>query len=90
MVKRVDADDAPARMAALVDELARDGAPIVLERQGTPVAVLVSVEQFERPQAGGASEVPVGALGALGLWGDVGDDLIDDLVAQIYAEREGD
>lgn len=90
MAKHLDVTDERAHMAELVDEVARDGSPIVLERQGTPVAVLVSVEQFERAKASGAVEAPTGPLAVLGLWADVGDDVIDDLIEQIYAEREGD
>lgn len=89
MTKRIDAADEQARLPLLIEEMTRGGSPIVIEQAGSPVAVLVSVEQFERAQQT-AERPPHGALALLGLWADVGDDAIDEMVEHIYAERERD
>jgi hypothetical protein len=35
-------------------------------------------------------ERPRGALALVGLWGDLGDDVIDEMVDEIYAVRQSD
>ena len=58
MVTRIELSDAQARLAEYLDQAARTGERIVVEREGRTVAALVSVEDLARletnePAAGG-------------------------------------
>lgn len=91
MTKTVSAVEAKAHMSELVAEVAYRGTHVIIERRGKPVAALVSVAELERLEQGQAtSGRPRGALALLGAWRDVGDDIIDAIVADIYAQRELD
>ena len=56
MAKRFSIDEAPSRLPSIVDQ-AEAGEEIELTRRGKPVAVLMSVHEFERLRGG---RVPFG------------------------------
>ena len=47
-LKRVSVREARARLADLIGQVYYGNEPVILEKRGRPVAVLVSPEQFER------------------------------------------
>jgi prevent-host-death family protein len=87
--KRVSVGEAKAHFSAIVDDVLHEDETYVIERRGKPVAVLISVEDLERLEEA-AKNPPRGALALVGLWGDVGDEVIDEFLEHIYAERERD
>ncbi|MDP2936064.1 MAG: type II toxin-antitoxin system Phd/YefM family antitoxin [Dehalococcoidia bacterium] len=91
MTKIVTSAEAKAHLSELVGQVAYGGDHVIIERRGKPVAALVSVAELERLEQGRAtSGRPRGALALLGAWRDVGDEIIDAIVADIYAHRELD
>ena len=85
----VSTAQAKSGLSALVSRVAYGGEHVIIERRGKPLAALVSVadlELIERERASSAE--PRGALALVGAWSDMGDEQIDALVADIYAERE--
>lgn len=91
MSKRVSTAEAKAHLSALVALVAEGKEQVIIEKRGKPVAKLVSVkEPWETSAEEGAPHKEKGILSLLGLWSDVPDDVIDKLVADIYAERERD
>jgi len=91
VAKRVSAAQAKEQLSALVAEVAYGGGRYVIERRGRPLAALVSVDDLKRlEEAQASSGRPLGALALVGAWREVGDEEIDTLIAEIYAEREKD
>ena len=91
MVKRVSAAQAKAHFATLMAEVAFGGQCVIIERRGKPLAVLVSLADFERLEQEHATRArPTGVLALVGAWRDVPDAELDALVADIYAARERD
>lgn len=90
MSKRVSAAQAKACFSALVSDVAHGGGRVIIERHGRPVAALVSLEDLARITQAEPVDRPRGALALVGLWSDVGDEAIDDLVEEIYAQRVAD
>ena len=48
MTKRVSASHAKAHLTALAAEVSNGGGPVVIERRGVPVALLVGVERLQQ------------------------------------------
>lgn len=91
MVKRVSAAQAKAQLSALVAEVAYAGQHVVIERRGKPLAALVSVGDLEHLEQDRAPSLrPQGALAVVGAWRDVEDRDLDDLIQEIYFQREKD
>jgi prevent-host-death family protein len=90
VVKTVSAAVAKAHFSALIAEVAYGGVRIIIERRGRPLAALVGLDDLARLTQVGAEDRPRGALALIGAWDDVGDDVIDALVAEIYAQRDAD
>lgn len=91
MAKRVSAAQAKAHLSALTAEVAYGGQRVVIERRGTPLAAIVSVDDLERleqDQAGSAR--PLGALALVGRWDATDDAAIDAFIDDIYRAREAD
>ena len=64
----------------------------MIERRGRPVAALVSIDdaaalEETRPSTASA---PRGALALIGAWSEVGDEVIERLVDEIYTARDLD
>lgn len=91
MAKQVSTVQAKAHFSALVAEVAYGGERIIIERHGRPLAALVSIADLERLKQGQIlSAEPRGALALVGAWEELEDREIDDMVADIYAQRERD
>ena len=76
-------------MSRLLTHVSEQGQRTVIERRGTAVAAVVSMDdlnrlELEKP----TSKRPLGALALVGAWRDVGDELIDEMVEEIYASRD--
>lgn len=77
-VRILSATDVKNRFGFVLREIRRSGGPIVVERGGKPVAVLLSIEEYQRDHrlpAIGAESEPLPA-GTFGMWQDRSD--IDD------------
>jgi prevent-host-death family protein len=90
-VKRISVDEAKARFSAMVDGVLHRGERYVIEQDGQEVAALVSMPELRRLEAASTHDVrPSGAMALVGLWGDVSDEEIDALVADLRCARDGD
>ena len=91
MAKRTSVAQAKAQFSALLAEVAHQAQRYIIERRGKPVAALVTIEDLDLLEAAEPTAPrPQGALALIGGWGDVDDDAIEALVADIYAQRKRD
>jgi len=90
MDKRVSASQAKAHLSSLIAEVAFGEKHVIIERRGKPLAALVPVSDLERTREQAKPVTPRGALALLGLLNDLGDDDVDAMVADIYADRARD
>lgn len=91
MTKQMSMVQAKAHFSTLVAEVAHGGEQIIIERRGRPLAALVSIADLERLKQGQIlSAEPLGALALVGAWQELEDQEIDDMVADMYAQRERD
>jgi len=78
-VRTLSATDVKNRFGRVLREISKSGGPIVVERGGKPVAVILSVDEYRRSQSGSrleASEEQM-AASSFGMWlsrSDIGDD----------------
>lgn len=87
--RRITEAAAKQRLSAVVDDLAKGARRYVIERNGEPVAAIVSIQDFKKLEPFGEfKDKPVGALALVGLWSDVGDEVIDEMIEHIYKSRE--
>ncbi|MCL4869856.1 MAG: type II toxin-antitoxin system prevent-host-death family antitoxin [Anaerolineae bacterium] len=69
ITKTVSATEAKNRFGAVLREIKRSGGPIVVQRDGEPVAIILSVTEYQTLQkTASVDEDPV--LAAFGLWAD--------------------
>ena len=82
--------EARGTFSAMIEAVEHKGEHYVIERHGKPAAALVSVDELERMWAARpAVEEMTGGMRLMGLLGDyMTDEEIDDMVADIYADRE--
>ena len=72
--RRLPASEVKKRFGQVLDEIARTGGPIIVERGGTAVAVILGVEAFERLRlASNEKDRQVLAMEAFGMWADRAD-----------------
>lgn len=77
--RTLSATDVKNRFGRVLREISKSGGPIVVERGGKPVAVILSVDEYRRSQGGSrleASEEQM-AASSFGMWlsrSDIGDD----------------
>lgn len=91
MIKRVSTAEAEAHLAALLAEVVHEGGPVIIEKQGRPLAALVRPETLAG--VGQPAVSPEGGRGALALIGagnELTDDEIEAMVAEIYEHRDSD
>ncbi len=82
--KRVlPATEVKNRFGRVLNEIARTGGPIIVERGGKPVAVILGMEAFERlrPRSARAKDRRALALEAFGMWANRAD------IDETWAER---
>lgn len=70
------------RFGRVLREVMRTGGPVIVERSGKPIAVILSVEAFDRlrPRPNDATERRALALAAFGMWADradIGEDWLE-------------
>ena len=83
---------AKLHLAELVDEVASGESEVIIEQEGRPRAALVSIKRLAIQPHDTAPSTPFDdpMLALIGSWGDIGDDAIDEMVAQIYEARDRD
>jgi prevent-host-death family protein len=80
--RRLPASEVEKRFGQVLDEIARTGGPIIVERGGTAVAVILGVESFERLRlASDEKDRWVLAMEAFDMWADRAD-IGEDWLAQ--------
>jgi prevent-host-death family protein len=90
-MRRVSTAEAKAKLSELIGTVAYGQARVVIQRRGRPVAALVGIPDLATlEQNEGKNGEPRGALALAGLWADVDDDLLDQIISDIYAARESD
>src|SRR4051812_21888373 len=88
---RISLAEAKAKLSAVVDEVRRGSRRYLIERHGKPAAAIVSVEELEKLEQLDEPKVqPLGFLALVGLWSDVDDKDMDEMVEYIYRTREED
>jgi antitoxin (DNA-binding transcriptional repressor) of toxin-antitoxin stability system len=96
MAKRISAENTQAQLAELLTRVAENGERFVIERDGQPVAALVSIPELTRlegakrasPEEPGDTPEWKGFQSLVGIWPEVTDAEIDEMIAHIYADRE--
>jgi len=75
MLRTLPATEVKNRLGRVLREVAKSGGPIYVERDGKPVAVILSVSEFERTRRGAAaSDEKTGLPGnSFGMWRDRAD-----------------
>lgn len=78
-VRTLSATDVKNRFGRVLREISKSGGPIVVERGGKPVAVILSVDEYQRSQGGTPLEAGKDQMAAssFGMWrnrSDIGDD----------------
>jgi prevent-host-death family protein len=96
MARKISAAKAKAQLAELLTRVVENGERFVIERDGKPVAALVSIpelarlERIDQANSEESADEPEwkGFQSLVGLWPEVTDAEIDEMVAKIYADRE--
>jgi prevent-host-death family protein len=81
MLRTLPATEVKNRLGRVLREVAKSGGPIYVERDGKPVAVILSVSEFERTRRGAAlsSEKTRLLEDAFGMWrgrADIGENWV--------------
>ena len=91
MTRHVSTAEAKAKLSELIGTVAIGRERVVIERRGRPVAALGSIDDAEAlEETSPTTPSSRGALALVGAWSEVGDDVIDRLVDEIYAARDRD
>ena len=82
-IKSLPATEVKNRFGRVLREVSKTGGPIIVERDGKPVAVIVSVSEYERMQARplALAENDLLLQSAFGLWSkreDIGDNWLNE------------
>jgi prevent-host-death family protein len=89
LTTKVSSATAKANLSELLSRVAWGGERIVIERRGKPVAAIVSTADLQQLEKSSAPEAqPRGALALVGLWSDIPQGEIDEMVKAIYEDRE--
>ena len=91
MTTTIGAAQARANLSALMAKAAHGGERIIVARRGKPYAAPVGLADAALIERGRApSARPQGALTLVGTWSEASDRNVDQLVADIHAQRAGD
>lgn len=85
MSKTIGVAEVKRQFSEVVGKISRDGEQFIIQRNGKPVAAMVSLKDFEIVKKNRRREENKGLLAAIGAWEDFED--IDRLVKDIYRER---
>jgi|SRR5215211_9324915 len=80
--------EAKAHLSALIAEVVETDDPVAIKRRGRPVSVLVTIGDLGRIGPRRPAVTPRGALALVGAWREMGDEAIDEFIADIYRARE--
>lgn len=85
MSQAIGVAEAKHRFSELMSKTLYKGERFIIERQGKPVAAMVSVEDLKQLEAGAQSTEKRGLLATVGAWADYRN--LDDVVTDIYEAR---
>ena len=91
--RHVGVAEAKGTFSAMIEGVQHRGERYVIERHGKPAAALVSLEELDRleERAAPPARQNDGLTGLIGLFrGVLTDEEIDEMIAEIYADRERD
>ena len=86
MLRRVSVGEAEVHLADLLKEITDCEASIVIEREGRPIAALVSVDRLDVVP----TDENQGTLAVVGIGEGPSDEAIDKMIADLYAARDRD
>ena len=91
MTTHISSTEAKASFSSLVSKVQYGGERVIIERRGKPVAAVVSLEDLASLQRDSSPDPrPLGALGIIGAWAELGDEAIDEFIEHVYRERAAD
>lgn len=92
MAEKVRVTEAKAKLSEMMARVGYGGERFVIERRGRPLAALVGVEDLKRLESnrGGVTPRSLGAIALVGAWGEVEERDVDEVLQEIYAERDRD
>lgn len=91
MTTRMNLGEAKAKLSAVVEDVHRTANRYLVMRHGKPAAAIVSVEDLTRlDESDPLAPSPAGAMSLVGLWADVEDDALDEVLRDVYESRAND
>ena len=88
MTSVLSVGEAKKRFSELMSRVTYGRERFLIRRRGRPMAALVSADDLAHLEQEPAS--PKGALALVGAWREIGDEEIDEFIADIYAARASD
>ena len=85
MSKNMGVAEIKKSFSAVISEVSLKGEHFVIEKQGKPMAALVSVQELQRIEGSKEKERKKGLLAAIGAWEDFED--LESTVSAIYERR---
>jgi antitoxin (DNA-binding transcriptional repressor) of toxin-antitoxin stability system len=86
MSKNMGVAEVKKAFSAVISEVSLKGEHFVIEKQGKPMAALVSVQDLQRIEGAKEIEKKKGLLAAVGAWEDFED--LERTVSDIYKKRK--
>ena len=88
--EKITSADAERRLSELIDAVRYGGKQFIIEEKGHPEVALVAVDHLD---TGNEETAPAGAaahglLALSGIWKDLEDEVIDQMVEAIYVARQ--
>lgn len=81
-IRTVPATEVKNRFGRMLREVSKTGGPLIVARSGKPVAVILSIDEYERLRPQASLSAKPGLLAeAFGLWAqrdDIGEDWLSD------------
>lgn len=85
MTKSMGVAELKKHFSEIMSEISLKGEHFIIERKGKPVAVMVSIEDFDTIKRRGKKEEKKGLLAAVGAWEDFYG--LDRVIEDIYKKR---
>ena len=86
MSKNIGVAEVKKAFSAVISEVSLKGEHFVIEKNGKPMAALVSVQELQQIESSKEKEKKKGLLAAIGAWEDFED--LDSMVSAIYERRK--
>lgn len=90
LAEKVRVTEAKAQLSELMARAGYGGERFVIEWCGRLLAALVGVEGLDRLESESVGSRPLNAIALVGVWAEVEERGLDEVVNRIYAERERD